>query len=102
MGTNDQSETIGARRTREIQKLKRIVDMLVRDYHDPLDDLEAVRLAEIQIETIRIAIVDQSSKECGYSWLEIASALGVTQHEARRTYGKYRPIRRIPSILDEL
>ncbi|WP_313451153.1 hypothetical protein [Brevibacterium casei] len=102
MDTNNQSETIGARRTREILKLKRIVDMLARDYRDPLNDLEVVRLAEIQLETIRIAIVDQASKVHEYPWPRIARTLGITEHEARRTYGPYRPISDIPSILREL
>lgn len=89
-------------RTQAVKKLMRIVDTLACDTHDPLCDLETVRLAEIQLETIRIAIVDQASKRCGYSWSRIARTLGITEHEARKTYGKFRPIRDIPSILKEL
>lgn len=89
-------------RTRAVKKLESIVDTLARDTHEPLGDLEAVRLAEIQLETIRIVFVDQASKECGYSWPRIARTLGITEHEARKTYGKFRPIREIPSILEDL
>ncbi|WP_422114733.1 hypothetical protein [Brachybacterium sp. UNK5269] len=82
-------DTAELNRSRELETFSGLVHALERTRGDQLDMLGMLRLAEIQVGAVRRALVLEA-RATGFSWLEVGTALGLTDTEALHLYGHHR------------
>lgn len=86
MKRSDSYRRVAAARREQAQKLRTIANQLVAGGDDPLDDLGLLRLAEIQIEPTRKAIVKEAKTD-GFDWQQIGDILCISAEDAELLYG---------------
>lgn len=87
MNRKDSYRRVAAARRVQTEKLRTITNALVVGGDDPLDDLGMLRMAEIQIESTREAIVTEAKTD-GFSWQQIGDILCITAEHAEHRYGE--------------